>query len=365
MTEQYDFDVALSFAGEDRDLVTAVADELRSRQLRPFFDEDQTVELWGQDLAIHLDDVYRKRSKYAVLFLSAAYARKLWTRHELRSVLARAFEQAEPYLLPVRLDDAEIEGIRPTVGYLDARRLSPQQLADAIESKVAGLPGHVLPAPERWRVPRDRQGVQLMFEQRPDGWEHLALAGLLHIGALENEPSYNDFRFDVSRPGGVLLRSDEEVFEYLSAKPNEAQLIMRSLNGVVSNPQIAQEALGPPGHPGSPDKIVYWAQTLTDAYRQLLDWTAEVRSAVAPHERHELLLAASRLMRLPIERQRAFMYSVADRLDAEHARLVAGEHVHLEFRIIWEVDPEDERRFDDALRRVHRGLRRRRWFGGG
>ena len=52
--ESYEFDVAVSFAGEDRPIVKEVVDTLRERGLTAFYDEDYKVEIWGQDLAVDL-----------------------------------------------------------------------------------------------------------------------------------------------------------------------------------------------------------------------------------------------------------------------------------------------------------------------
>ena len=79
MNEEGMYDVALSFAGEDRDYVRAVADALRSSGADIFFDEYEQVDMWGKDLYEHLHDVYSARTDYCVIFISQAYARKIWT----------------------------------------------------------------------------------------------------------------------------------------------------------------------------------------------------------------------------------------------------------------------------------------------
>lgn len=137
MTEnEYDYDVALSFAGEDRAYVDEVAKILHALGVRVFYDKYETTDLWGKDLYSHLDDVYRKRSRYCVIFISDAYAKKLWTSHERQSAQARAFESSGEYVLPVRFDDTEIPGVRPTTGYLDLRTMTPEELARALLHKV-------------------------------------------------------------------------------------------------------------------------------------------------------------------------------------------------------------------------------------
>jgi hypothetical protein len=90
MAQSYEFDVALSFAGEDRAFVDEVARSLKTRSVVPFYDQDFAIELWGQNLYEYLDDLYRNRARFAVIFVSRFYALKPWTNHERRSVQARA-----------------------------------------------------------------------------------------------------------------------------------------------------------------------------------------------------------------------------------------------------------------------------------
>jgi hypothetical protein len=111
--QQEEYDVALSFAGEDRAYVEQVAHALKAEGIRTFYDAFERDDLWGKDLYVHLDDVYRKASNYCVMFISAAYASKLWTGHERRSIQAKDFvSNAEGNVLPARFDDTELPGLR-------------------------------------------------------------------------------------------------------------------------------------------------------------------------------------------------------------------------------------------------------------
>ncbi len=136
MAEEYEYDVALSFAGDDRNYVQQVADALRAAGVSVFYDKYEAAKLWGKDLYEHLDEVYRKKARFCVMFLSEAYARKAWPGHERESAQARAFEEHEEYILPARFDDTEIPGIRPTLGYVDLRELMPEQLAELVLEKL-------------------------------------------------------------------------------------------------------------------------------------------------------------------------------------------------------------------------------------
>jgi hypothetical protein len=139
-TTSYKYDVCLSFAGEDRDYVERVASYLRNSQISVFYDNYEQVSLWGKDLYVHLDEIYRKQAQYCVLFVSQHYAKKVWTNHERMSAQARAFESNQEYILPARFDKTEIPGVRPTIGYLNLLGMEPQELAAKIVEKVGVKP---------------------------------------------------------------------------------------------------------------------------------------------------------------------------------------------------------------------------------
>jgi hypothetical protein len=84
----FDYDVALSFAGEDRTYVGDIAARLRELGVRIFYDEYAAAEMWGNDLYGLLDNVYRKRTRFTVMFVSRHYASKPWTQHERQSAQA-------------------------------------------------------------------------------------------------------------------------------------------------------------------------------------------------------------------------------------------------------------------------------------
>lgn len=135
-SQDFEYDVALSFAGEQRDYVEAVAARLRDAGVRVFYDAYEKVELWGKDLYEHLDYVYQRAARFCVIFASDDYSRKMWTTHERKSAQARAIEANAEYILPARFDDTEIPGVRETVGHLSLADLSPEDLAALIVEKL-------------------------------------------------------------------------------------------------------------------------------------------------------------------------------------------------------------------------------------
>lgn len=131
-----EYDVCLSFAGEDRNYVRRVANALKSRGIRIFYDEYAQVDMWGKDLYVHLDEIYQNTARFCVLFASKHYAKKVWTNHERQSAQARAIRQHSEYILPAKFDDTQIPGLRPTIVYIDLRNMTSDRLADMIIEKL-------------------------------------------------------------------------------------------------------------------------------------------------------------------------------------------------------------------------------------
>ena len=133
---EYKYDVTLSFAGEDRVYVERTAQILVDNGIKVFYDKFEEVDLWGKDLGVHFDFIYRKSAKYCIPFISAHYKEKIWTSHEIRTAISRAIESNEEYILPARFDETEIDGVRPTLGYINLQNLSPEKFAELIIKKL-------------------------------------------------------------------------------------------------------------------------------------------------------------------------------------------------------------------------------------
>ena len=130
------YEVALSFAGEQRHYVDEVARALQSRGIAVFYDEFEKVLLWGKYLTEEFQRIYEKDSGRVVLFISREYVEKAWPRHERRSALSRAVQESSEYVLPVRFDDTEVLGLPSDINYLNAEDYSPSELAAMIAEKL-------------------------------------------------------------------------------------------------------------------------------------------------------------------------------------------------------------------------------------
>ena len=140
------WDVALSFAGAQRDYVKQVAQALQARGLRCFYDADEDIGLWGRYLAEELPTIYGEQAAAVVVFVSAEYAARDWTRLERRAALARAVRERREYVLPARFDDTALPGLVPDMVAVDLRGRTPDQFAGLIAAKLADL-GITAPGP--------------------------------------------------------------------------------------------------------------------------------------------------------------------------------------------------------------------------
>lgn len=351
----YEFDVALSFAGEDRAFVQEVASALKERGLRPFYDEDFATQMWGEDLYDYLDDVYRQRARFTVIFVSRHYVAKPWTNHERQSAQARALESATVYVLPVRLDDADLPGLRSTVSYLDGRSLTPSDLASAIADKCAGSTASAASDDIFDRVPRTEHERRSLLGTRPFAWEYFLFAATLFDGARRLEVKYRDHEVRFA-PRTSQVVSGSDVFGFVSAKASELSMITRRINALLS-PDVQARAFGGSGQPGDVDRIVHLASRIVSIYEDLMDWASDVRGTVVHQDARELVDLVAEMADRPVCEVRRFIDDCVRETDALRARFEREESVELVLRLIITSDDEVSRRLDKALSRARRRLR--------
>jgi hypothetical protein len=140
----YEYEVAISFAGEDRKIAKELAEKLKNNNIKVFFDEYEEAKLLGENLYEHFTEIYSNKSRFCVMLISTHYRQKAWTNHERKSAQDRAFKESKAYILPVRLDQTPIPGLLDTVAYFDLRTKSIDELVQAIGVKL----GKSLEAPE-------------------------------------------------------------------------------------------------------------------------------------------------------------------------------------------------------------------------
>lgn len=133
------YDVAISYAAEDRSYAEQLAGSLRKHDVTVFYDDFEKERLWGKNLNDQLIDIYQNQARYCVLLLSRHYAAKQYTNLERQAAQARALRQPD-YVLPVRLDDTDIPGMLPTVAYLQWPPETAESLTITVLLRLGKIP---------------------------------------------------------------------------------------------------------------------------------------------------------------------------------------------------------------------------------
>jgi hypothetical protein len=136
VSADHSYDVALSYLREEHaDDARELATRLRKAGYSVFFDEFEEAEMWGQILEEKLESIYRDEARFCVMFVSAAYIARPWTRHERRVAIARAVRETG-YVLPIRYDDSDIPGLPDGVVYRDRRKDSLDTILGHLVKKL-------------------------------------------------------------------------------------------------------------------------------------------------------------------------------------------------------------------------------------
>jgi hypothetical protein len=88
------YDVALSFAGADRDTAKALFDKLTEREVSVFYDEDEQHRILAEKLEDYLGPIYASEAAYVVPLLGPDYPTRIWTRFESNQFKGRFGEKA-------------------------------------------------------------------------------------------------------------------------------------------------------------------------------------------------------------------------------------------------------------------------------
>jgi len=118
---RFNFDVAISYASEDRLYVEECAISLARENVKVFYDRFEDIKLWGKDLIVQLEEVFKEKAKCSVIFISKHYINKIKKAlqqkeeeisspilTELQSALERALQEKKEYILFVKLDESQI-----------------------------------------------------------------------------------------------------------------------------------------------------------------------------------------------------------------------------------------------------------------
>ena len=345
---EYEFDVAPSFAEEDRELVLPIVRRLKDLGVNVFYDEDQLVEMWGLDLVEHTSDTYSRRVRYVLLFASKHYVKHRWARLQRQTAQAWALEQQSEFLLPIRIDDTEVPGLLPTIGYLDVRVHSEDVIAQAVTQKLSQHRAEFTTS-----TPITRKSVAALLREKPRGWEYLLYVSVVSQGLAELESKYwEHFLRYAPRNGSVEHGTGIDLIRDRNVLLSE---IIKVAVETLFTADTQESAFGAPGLPGDPDRIVHLGELFVRTFDEILEWARGIHGTSYAQEQARL---AARIQAQFADQQLRAMHAVAQDLrevaDTLVERLTAGEQINMTVPLVFEVDPGLEQEFRAALDRLSR-----------
>jgi hypothetical protein len=134
-----EYDIAVSFAGEQRDYVEQTVAACKALGLEVFYDKDKNNDWWGKNFIRDQRAIYSSHTRYFVPFISAEYLSKPIPMDEFSAAMMTAVKQGDGYILPVLMDDVQVPAdlLHPHVGYLHSRDYTPAQLAEQLQQRVS------------------------------------------------------------------------------------------------------------------------------------------------------------------------------------------------------------------------------------
>ena len=108
--EENQFDFALSFAGENRNIAKALKKIIEESEISIFYDNDHAAEMLAENVDEYLAPIYASQAKYIICILSKHYPRKVWTVFESKQYKEK-IQNCE--VIPIVLPDCPISPTDP------------------------------------------------------------------------------------------------------------------------------------------------------------------------------------------------------------------------------------------------------------
>ena len=157
------FDVALSFAAEDRHVARDIAVAMRKRSIHVLFDEFNQEDFVGSNLHEFLRDLY-EQSRACVVVISDCYLKSPWLQAEIHILLSRSQSDDDYTIFPVRVSDTPLPLELKSLSSIDYMQSSADLIAEAVDhilqqkrprkrrKEISSF--HVFPRESEWSVKR-------------------------------------------------------------------------------------------------------------------------------------------------------------------------------------------------------------------
>jgi TIR domain len=173
-------DFALSYAGENESVAREVSTRLQKLGFEVFFARERSYLLVGLDGESVFEGLF-STAKQVVVFISAHYKRKEWTRYEWDVIRGRDLANR---FIPVRLDDTKILGLSSNILYLRFDGTNYEQIVRTCAMRL-------LAYEEQAGIRRDTEFERVLRAIHDDSEGELAKAYQLVADARTRDPLEN------------------------------------------------------------------------------------------------------------------------------------------------------------------------------
>ena len=131
----YKYDVAISFAGEQREYVNKLVKRLDELRIKVFIDKRNCNGFWGKDLRNLFENAFYRDARFVITIFSKEYNKKMWTQFEY-NILKKRIELDENYIIPIVYDGTLPDDWPNTKEYIDVRENTIDEIALTILGKI-------------------------------------------------------------------------------------------------------------------------------------------------------------------------------------------------------------------------------------
>jgi len=132
----FEYDFAISFAGEKREIAKKLVNSLEEEKARVFYDKNFESKMLGKKLTTYFRETFGNKARFVIILISKEYPSKDWTNLELSIARDEAKKRSEEFILPLRLDNTKIIGIHDDVCFLDLNEKTIEEAADILIKKL-------------------------------------------------------------------------------------------------------------------------------------------------------------------------------------------------------------------------------------
>lgn len=129
----FEWDFAISFAGENRVLAKSIVDLLEVLDCTIFYDQYYESNYLGTAWSQQFKDIFGSKARYVICLLDANHAEKIWPTFE-REIFSPRVEDAA--VIPVYLDNTSFVGIPKDIVGIDFKGCDPNNVGDVTDKIV-------------------------------------------------------------------------------------------------------------------------------------------------------------------------------------------------------------------------------------